>query len=50
MRIVAPLKLRVAGTEAYVPLVRVTVPVGVGLPLTAMTATFTSIGCVEEML
>ena len=40
---------RVAAAEAYVPLVSVTVPVGVGSPVPALTTMLTVSGCVVLM-
>ena len=50
MLMVALPALSVVAAEVYVPLVRVTEPVGVGLPLPPLTVTFTANGCVVVML
>jgi hypothetical protein len=50
MLIVALPPLRVTAPEEYVPLVRVTEPVGVGLLLPPVTATITDNACVAVML
>ena len=49
MIVVEPL-LRVVAAEVYLPLVNVTVPVGVGLPVPPLTATVTLSDCVVVML